>query len=128
MCKVKTSRHNEDQERHAMHARYRRRWEEEAGRTQDRAQKRLTNLLRPWGVVGWAASPSKATRPHTNWSRGSLSKIALMKGDSVACTTMLQLDVSMQHYPCIESMQAQASRLNKLEIDCIKMHHSKECI
>jgi len=111
-----------------MHAGCRRRGEEEARRMQGRAQKRLTNLLRPWGVVGWAASPSKATLPQTNWSRGSLSKIALMKGDSVACTTTLQLDVSLQHYACIESMQTQAAPLNKLKTDCIKMQHSKDCI
>ena len=46
---------------------------------------RRAYLLRPWGVVGWAASPRRATLPHTNCSNGSLSKIALMKGDLVAC-------------------------------------------
>lgn len=36
-------------------------------------------------MVGWAASPRRATLPHTNWSNGSLSKMALMNGDLVAC-------------------------------------------
>ena len=54
---------------------------------------RRADLLRPWGVVGWAASPRRATLPHTNCSNGSLSKMALMNGDLVACTSDTTTDL-----------------------------------
>ena len=43
-------------------------------------------LLRAWGVVGWAASPTNTVLPCTRRCSGSLSKMALMKGVGVACT------------------------------------------
>lgn len=44
-------------------------------------------LLRPWGVVGWAASPINTTLLQNICLRGSQSYIAFMKGSFVSLMT-----------------------------------------
>lgn len=45
-------------------------------------------LLRPWGVVGWAASPINTTLFQKIWFKGSQSYIAFMKGSFVSFMTL----------------------------------------
>ncbi len=42
-------------------------------------------LLSAWGVVGCAASPTSTMRPWMRCCSGSLSYMALIKGDGVSC-------------------------------------------
>ena len=44
-------------------------------------------LLRPWGVVGWAASPSNTTLSQKICSKGSVSNIKFKKGSFVSWMT-----------------------------------------
>ena len=65
-------------------------------------------LLRPWGVVGWAASPSNTTLSQKICSKGSVSNIKFKKGSFVSWMThelrepkpSLLLDASSESSHC----------------------------
>lgn len=81
-------------------------------------------LLKPWGVVGWAASPTSTTLSQNICSNGFLSYMTLMKGSFVSLTIFTNSGTQIFSACSCIFLTISSCTLIVIELPCICFSHS----